>query len=184
MPRFADESIAGPGLLLRPLVAGDVPAIAQACNDPQIQTWIPLPNPYTADDARLFIEQHGPELIESGRGIARAIEVAGRLCGAIDLSSTDWPARSTEVGYWIAPWARGQSLATRALMTLTEWAFSQGMRRVQVRVALDNTASLLTAERGGFRREGVLRAAGYVTGGPVDLVMLSRLPSDPAPATV
>ncbi len=98
--------------------------------------------------------------------------------GVIDLKRVSWPAKSAEIGYWVAPWGRGQRLATRATVLLTEWAHRHGVRRVEIRVAPHNTASLVSARRAGFIDEGTLRQAGYVHAGPVDLVVLSRLPED------
>jgi RimJ/RimL family protein N-acetyltransferase len=53
--------------------------------------------------------------------------------------------------------------------------------RVEIRAATGNVASQRVAERAGYVREGVLRSAGYVHAGRVDLVVFSRLAADPAP---
>ena len=47
----------GDGVIaLRPFRAEDAPAIAAACNAPEVQRWIPLiPVPYAEADARRFI---------------------------------------------------------------------------------------------------------------------------------
>ena len=114
-----------------------------------------------------------------GAGLVRRVEVAGRLCGVIDLKKTDWRSRVTEIGYWVAPWARGQGLAGRASRLLADWALTdQDMARVVIRTATANVASQKAALSAGFTREGVARSAGIVHTGRVDLVVFGKIQSD------
>ena len=176
--RLRDGLIQRDGLTLRPFTDLDVESIAVACNDAEIQQWLPHPSPYTEELASWFVCERAPTILRSGTGIVRGIEVDGRLMGVIDLKHANWHARSVEIGYWVAPWGRGRGLAACAIRALTDWAHAQGMRRVEIRVAPDNLASLLSAQRAGFTEEGTLRQAGYIHAGPVDLVVLSHLPYD------
>ena len=68
---------------------------------------------------------------------------------------------------------------TTALMAMTDYAFRQGLQRVEVHVATGNLASLGVALRAGYRIEGTLRRKGRTHGGLVDLLALSRLNDDP-----
>ena len=182
MNTFRDAVIDGYGVRLRALAEPDVGLIARACSDVVTQQWLPLPRPYTEDSARLFALEVGPKALSSGTGIERAIEVNGEFMGVIGLKKTDWSGATTEAGYWLGPWARGQGITAKALSAITEWALdTQGIGRVEVRVAPGNTASLATARKALFVEEGTLRQAGYIHSGPVDLVILSRLGSDPRP---
>lgn len=182
MRTFADEVITAHGVRLRPLSEADVPAIASACADELTQQWLPLPRPYTQESARVFALELAPHALASGEGLERAIEVDGTFAGVIGLKGTDWVAGTTQAGYWLGPWARGQGLTARALAAITDWALdTQGIGRVEVRVAPLNVASIATAERALFVREGVLRRAGFTHDGPVDLVVFSRLGSDVRP---
>ena len=45
----------------------------------------------------------------------------GRLLGAVGLIDRHDAARA-EVGYWVAPWARGRGVAGRALALISRWA--------------------------------------------------------------
>src|SRR6476646_1001667 len=117
-----DVVLEGEGVTLRRLTEEDVDDVVAAASDPETQRWLPLPRPYSADDARWFIHTFAAEQHRSGDGLVRAVEVAGRLVGAIDLKKTDWRARTTEVGYWAAPWARGEGHTTRAVRMLATWA--------------------------------------------------------------
>lgn len=182
MPTFTDEAVEAHGLTLRALGPDDVPPIARACRDALLQRWLPLPRPYTEDDARFFALDLAPRSLAQGAGIERGIELDGELVGVIGLKSTDWAARTTEAGYWLAPWGRGRGVMTRALCALTDWALDrQGMGRVEVRIAPGNHASLAVARRALFTEEGRLRRAGVTHDGPIDLIVLSRLSDDPRP---
>lgn len=182
MDRFDDDVISAFGVRLRPFVEADIPLIVEACSDPLTQEWLPLPSPYSADDARFYACEKAASQLATGNGIERAIEVNGAFVGAIGLKATSWRASRTEAGYWLGPWARGRGIMARAVCALTDWTLdTQGIGRVEVRVAPGNAGSLATAEHAGFVREGVMRRAGFTHGGPVDLVMFSRLVDDPRP---
>jgi RimJ/RimL family protein N-acetyltransferase len=178
-PTFPDVTPVAGDLVLRPVHEMDAAPVAEYCVDPVTQTWLPLPDPYTLDHARWFCATFAPAQQRSGQGIVRAIELDGRLAGMIDLKRTDWRARTTEVGYWAAPWARGRGVMTRAVSLLVRWALlEQGFERVELRAATGNLASQRVAEKAGFQREGVARNAGFVHAGRVDLVVYSLVPAD------
>lgn len=180
--RFADEPISAHGVVLRPLRESDVAKVAEACSDPVIQQWLPLPRPYTEESARFFVFDHAAKQLESGDGLERAITIDGEFAGVIGFKGTDWTVGTTEAGYWVAPWARGRGAAARALSAITDWALdTQGMGRVEARVAPGNEASLRSVRKALFVEEGTLRRSGHVHDGMVDLVMFSRLVSDPRP---
>lgn len=178
-PSFPAETIEGAGFVLRPLTADDVDDITVACQDEATLAWLPLPQPYERRHAEGFVNEIARTAMESGRGLVLAIEVDGRLHGCIDLKSTDWVSRTTEIGYWVAPWGRGNGLAGRATRTLAEWALrEQGFERVVVRAATGNRASQRAAESAGFVAEGTARNAGFVRAGRVDLEVYSLVRSD------
>lgn len=88
--------------------------------------------------------------------------------------------REAEVGYIVAPEARGRGIAPRALAMLTQWGFEEvGLERIELRAELENPASLKVAERCGYVREGVLRNAYLKAGRRGDMALYSRVASDP-----
>jgi len=178
-PTFHETTLAVGDLTLRPLSQSDADDIADACQDPETLRWLPIPRPYTLANAQWFIGTFAPTLRESGAGIVFAIESAGRLVGVIDLKHVNWAYRVAEVGYWVAPWARGRGVASRSTRALSEWAISDhGFERVELFAATGNIGSQRAAEKAGFVREGVARNAGYVHDGRVDLVLFSLVPDD------
>jgi RimJ/RimL family protein N-acetyltransferase len=85
-----------------------------------------------------------------------------------------------EIGYWIAPDARGRGLAARAAGAACRWAFTDlGLHRIQLFHAVENTASARVAEKAGFTREGRLRQSHrYGDGQRHDELLWGRLATD------
>jgi [ribosomal protein S5]-alanine N-acetyltransferase len=85
----------------------------------------------------------------------------------------------------VAPWARGQGVAARALRLLCRFGFDQlRLARVEVTIEPENTASRATAEAVGFREEGLLRSYLTIAGARRDMLMYSLLPADLQPPDV
>jgi RimJ/RimL family protein N-acetyltransferase len=85
-----------------------------------------------------------------------------------------------ELAYMVVPEARGRGLAWRAVALLGDWAIRKlGLTRLQVRIALENEASHAVALRAGYEREGILRNGFLHRDQPIDVVIYSRVPSDP-----
>ena len=91
----------------------------------------------------------------------------------------DPEAAEMELGYIVAPDARGRGVATEMLQRLTEWAFSErSAERLVLLIDCANAASLRVAERADYKREGVLRSLQIKPGVRADTEMWSRLPTD------
>lgn len=164
---------------LRPFRLDDAAAVSAACQDPDIPRFTHVPENYTESDAREFI---AGTMRHDREGWSFAIVAGGdeRFLGAVGFRV---PHPGTgEVGYWLAPEARGRGAATRAVRLLCEWAFGElGLVRVQLLTHPENAPSQRLAERCGFRREGVLRAWADMKEGRADLVMYSLLPGELPP---
>ena len=163
-------------LELRPWTMDDVPALVDACNDPEIRHWIPvIPRPYTEEDARAFV---GRELPEIGQH-QFAITEGRRVVGSIGMRVSE-PGRNGHIGYWCAASARGRGLTTRALRLLSHYALEElKLERLELITDPDNRASQRVAEKVGFRREGVLRShLLHPDGRRRDSVMFSLLPGE------
>ncbi|GIJ77894.1 Protein N-acetyltransferase, RimJ/RimL family [Micromonospora phaseoli] len=174
--------IEAPGVRLRAFGPDDVADIVAGCSDPLTQRFIDgLPNPYTEADARHWVAESAPAAFTSG-GAAYAVTdpATDRLLGTVGLSHPV-PARGqAEIGYWVAPWARGRGVATAATRALAEHAFAAGTARLELLTHVENAASQRVALAAGFRPEGVRRRAAPVRGGGRrDLMVWARLADDP-----
>ncbi|MBR7837954.1 GNAT family N-acetyltransferase [Actinospica durhamensis] len=97
---FPDTQLRSGRLLLRPFTAADVHDTQASCADELTQRWLPLPQPYTLENAEAWCTRVAHALRANGDGIHFAVTdlVGGRLLGTIGLKKTDWRARISEVG--------------------------------------------------------------------------------------
>lgn len=180
MPTFPDVTLeTGAGLTLAALTESDAAAVQDAVSDPELRRWLPLPSPYTRDLAVSWCTTISEGMRESGTGFVLGVRRGDSLIASIDAKRVDWRARTLELSYWTASTHRGQGVMSIAVRRVADWLMvDQSFERVELRIASENTASLRTASKAGFRREGVLRNAGFTDAGRVDLVVFSRVPAD------
>jgi RimJ/RimL family protein N-acetyltransferase len=173
-------TIRGAGVVLRTPRPSDIDDIAAACADPLIQRYIPvIPMPYTRRDAAVFVQQ-----ARAGATDRMSYLVADphtdRVLGMAGLHHLRWEEGTGEVGYWVAPWARGRGVATAATTALTRWAIDRGLARIELLTHPANWRSQRVAMDAGYRREGLRRSAGMDRdGGRYDLLAWARLAGDP-----
>jgi RimJ/RimL family protein N-acetyltransferase len=166
-------------LVLRPYRPDDVATVLRACQDAEIQRWISaIPLPYTEEAARAWVCEQAPRERTEGRGMPTLVEADGQLVGSSGVNLV--PGRlGPEIGYWIAPWARGRGYAAEAARALADWALGLGAPRVHLYTDVGNTASPATARRAGFTQEGVVRSClEYGDGSRADAVLFGLLPGE------
>jgi RimJ/RimL family protein N-acetyltransferase len=79
----------------------------------------------------------------------------GRAVGDIGFHGPPGPDGEVEIGYALAPPARGAGLASESVVLMVRWAFAQsGVRTVSARVEPENRASLRLLQRLGFELDG------------------------------
>lgn len=102
------------------------------------------------------------------------------LLGSISLHHIDRDQDDGELGYWIAPAARGRGLAGLAADAVCRWGFTDlGLHRIQLFHAVENVASARVAEKARFTCEGRLRQSyRYGDGLRHDELLWARLASD------
>jgi len=168
---------------LRPPQADDAQAITRACQDPQIAQWTTVPVPYTREHADEWLARR-PTPTEWWKNPTWSITVVpdDGWCGNIDLRPDG--EGGVEVGYLLAPWARGRGHASRALRTACAWAFTTlGVQVVTWYAYSGNVASLHTARNVGFQvPEHVFRAFGAQRGHRRDSWIGTLTPDDLASA--
>lgn len=110
-----------------------------------------------------------------------AIESTGadEFLGFVAIVRYDAEGREAELGYIVAPAARGRGVAARAVGLVTDWCLGPlGLERVELRIDTANAASVRVAEKLGYVREGVLRSVHFKAGQRSDMAVYSRLPDD------
>ena len=167
---------------LREWTGEDAAVIARIATDPAIPRWTYLPQAMNEEQARVWIHA-GITAARAGTGLRLAVEeeATGQIAGNVALGSVDRDLGTAEVFWWLGPEARGRGIATAALRLLGDWSLDHlQLARLTALIEPANTPSLRLAERVGFRREGLLRAAEPATvgGGRIDLLLLSLLPDD------
>jgi RimJ/RimL family protein N-acetyltransferase len=159
-PHLEPAEIVAGRLQLRPMLPTDVDAVYTACQDPDMQRWTRVPVPYGRHHAEEFVAANSVEGWGTGAGRSYAVTDAttGELLGTVGLVEFDVQHSTAEVGYWVAPEARGCGVATQATLALARWCFGAlGIGRLQWTAEVGNAASRRVAEKAGFTFEGILR---------------------------
>ncbi|MGY1592679.1 GNAT family N-acetyltransferase [Geodermatophilus sp. SYSU D00708] len=166
-------------LVLRPHRPDDEDAVFRACQDAEIQRWnTSVPVPYTRADAHGWVAEVAPRERAERRGLPVAVEADGEFVGSAGVHVREGRL-GPEVGYWIAPWARGRGYAAEAAHALAEWALRRGAPRVHLVADVENLASQAVAVRAGFTREGVVRSClDRRDGTRADAVLFGRVAGD------
>ena len=167
-------------LKLEPLGQAHLEAVAELVKDPAVQRYTRIPLPLPKDFARSWIETYERGRAEGTHEGFAIVDESRTFLGLALAFGFDREAQTVELGYVVAPAARGRGVAVRALEFLTEWAFDElGALRVELRISVENEASSRVAERAGYVREGVLRSVYFKQGIREDEEVWSRLPTDP-----
>jgi RimJ/RimL family protein N-acetyltransferase len=163
---------------LVPLSAAHLPEAERLFGDPDVLRFTLAPDPPDPAFARRWLDRYEQARPEGTREAFAAVGDDGAFLGLALVPRLDRSAGEAELGYIVAPAARGRGVATELLRVLTDWVFACGIQRVELRIHVDNPASLRVAERAGFRREGVRRSSAFKQGRRCDFAIYSRLPTD------
>src|SRR6266516_2514954 len=106
---------------LRAHTEADINGAYEMCQDPEMQHWTTVPVPYERQDAVNFLTQIIPNGWRDSGFWGWAIEYGGRFGGSVDLR--DGQGGVGEIGFSVAPWARGAGVMTRAVKLVLRHAF-------------------------------------------------------------
>lgn len=161
---------------LSALTEADVDPITEACQDTAIVRWTVVPSPYTRQDAETFVSlTHG--WWDDGVEAVWGIREGDVLLGTVGLHKIS--DGSAELGYWIAPHARGRGVITEACQAVLDFAFDGlELARVQWRAGVGNVPSARTARALGFHFEGTQRLGLPIRGSRIDAWIAGLLASD------
>jgi RimJ/RimL family protein N-acetyltransferase len=183
-PRDLDGLVEGEVRLRLPRSA-DVDRLTEICQDPAIQRFTRVPSPYEHHHAHAFVEA-ATNAVEQGSGVPLlAVSMADEsILGAVGLD-IDPAELSAELGYWVAPEARGRGVALRGCRLLCRLGFDRlGLGHVLLQISVTNPASRRVAERlgcalEGRRRRGMLDGpSGDASSPRVDAELWGLLPEE------
>lgn len=164
----------GDGVGLRRPTADDAPAYAAAFrDDPELAVLLGYENDpdeaWVLDRIARAGERAGFELVITADG-------SDALRGMVAVHRVELDHGRAEVGFWLAPAARGKRLGARAVALLVDWLFTDaGLRRLELSTTPENGGALTLARRLGFTEEGVQRQRDVERGRPVDIVWFAML---------
>jgi RimJ/RimL family protein N-acetyltransferase len=169
-------------VVLRPIEPTDVDQITAACQDPELQRYIPVPRPYSRADAEAYVAL-ARSLWPTGRkAVFSVVDPADHqhLLGVISLTVA---GRCGNAAYWLAPEARGRGAGRRALALLADWAFgSLDLAVLLLEIHETNAASAAVATAAGFHRSGQVEVPTETGDRRADLWvrLASDVPAEPA----
>jgi RimJ/RimL family protein N-acetyltransferase len=171
--RLADERV----VVRRPRPDDAVPLAAAFAADPGMGEAIGAEEDPTEETLRArFSEPVEPGATFHEFVIAEPVD--DRCVGQLIVHSIDRQHRRCEVGFMLAPQARGRGLATAAVELAVEWLFADGgFDRVEMTTLPSNREVFRLAERLGFEHEGTLRQRNLERGRRVDVAWFGRLRS-------
>lgn len=113
-----------------------------------------------------------------------AVEAGDDLIGSVSWHTVQHgpsaACRAFNIGISLFTPYRGRGYGSRAQRLLSDYLFSARLiERVEASTDIDNLAEQRSLEKAGFSREGVLRHAQFRAGQWRDVVLYSRLRSDP-----
>ena len=142
-------------LRLRPMCAGDVPALKEWLPDPSIYTyWGKGPSKAEKNPVLLFEKQEKPT-----KSFQLGIEekASGKVVGDIYVYLIE-NDRMASVAIRLAPACQRKGYGTEALAAMTEFCFSNTeLKRLWTEVDVRNIPSQKMLEKCGYTREGFIR---------------------------
>ncbi len=166
---------------LRLYAERDIPEILIAYqDDPQLPDRLGQLRPPSGAELGSESERVGAERAVGRRVSLTILEPGSDTCvGRLVVDECDWENGRARMHVWVAPAARRQGLARRAMKLTSHWLFQHArLERVEALADPGNEPALATAAAAGFSREGVLRAYERSHQGRHDMVSFALLPAD------
>jgi len=155
-------------------------------DDADVLRFTRLPDPVPDGYEREWLARYEDGRRDGSREAFAAVDDDGAFLGLALAPEIDREAGEAELGYVVAPAARGRGVATEMLRALTAWALDElGLVRLTLIIDAENPASKRVAERCGYELEGVMRSVYLKQGRRIDAelwALVRRTPRAPGPA--
>jgi len=132
---------------------------------------------YRIEEAAGYVN-YWVEMWEKGQAFYYAVvdPATGEFLGSCGLAGLNAEHKHAGLGYWVRTSRTGQGIATTAARQVARLGFEDlGLIRIELEIAVDNTASRRVAEKIGAVNEGILRRRLILPAGPTDVVMYALL---------
>lgn len=163
------------GVVVRRLRDEDAEAFAQGTKDPAVQQYGQLPlQHYTPEIVREQIDGVIADGLADGTlaVLAVADEGSDGFLGSIVVF--DVREDRAEVGFWLAPEARGTGAASGALQAVAALAARLGLDRLDAHAAPENGGSRRVLERAGFTQQGEAHERATPSGEVIQVLTFER----------
>jgi RimJ/RimL family protein N-acetyltransferase len=149
--------------------------------DPSVLRFTRVPEPVPDGFAQNWIRRYEAARPEGTADGFAALDRDGGFLGLGLVPEVDAAGRQAELGYIVAPHARGRGAGTAILRALTGWALDDlGLLRLELIIETANRGSQIVAERAGYTREGVKRSLHVKQDRRADCEIWSYLAADRA----
>ncbi|WP_063798786.1 GNAT family N-acetyltransferase [Nocardia sp. NRRL S-836] len=161
----------------------DVPALVAAFADEDTRRYMPRMGLHNEAAAEVFVEYLSVGWrYEQRVSWAVCDATTAEVLAGVVIRDLDLQFGLGEITCWTQPAHRGRGVLTTALNSTLAFAFGGlGVHRVAYRHAVSNKPSQRVAEKCGFTLEGRLRDEAIVDDQREDMLLWSRLATDPAP---
>lgn len=158
-------------MVLRPFEDADVPMVQDLSTDPYVPLIGTLPSRCDAPEALAYVERQRLRHPDgTGFSFAIADTGTGHALGMIGLWLRELASGRAQIGYAVAPRARGRGAGSDALRAVVGFAWTlPQLHRLELHVEPWNMPSVAVAHRAGFEYEGTLRSYREIGGVRRDL---------------
>jgi len=179
-PSFYDAGVL-PQIRLVPFDRSHLEDLGQVIEDPDVLRFTRVPVPPPEDFPEMWFASYEAGRADGTREAFAIVDAgSGGFLGIAVAPRIDRETRTAELGYVIAPHARGRGVATEALRQLTAWAFETlDPMRLELLISVENDASKRVATKAGYAYEGTLRNLHVKQDLWEDGEIWSRVPTDP-----
>lgn len=165
--------VPGPGLLVRPALAADCPAILAIYNEAVLTTTASYDvEPQSLERRQAWFEDHlrhqYPVLVAEHQGTVVGWSSLSRFHDRFGFRYT------AENSIYVAASQRGQGIGARLLAPLLEAAQARGLHTIIAAIDATNEASLRLHTRFGFEKAGHFREVGHKFGRWLDVAYLQK----------
>jgi RimJ/RimL family protein N-acetyltransferase len=150
-------SLAGERVALRPISAAEAAIVHQWLLESDIFTQTCRP-PVLRSPEEVVELRKDRDASPDRAALAIVLRGTGTLVGQVRYFDLNFRNRSVEIGYVVAPSARGKAFGREAVALLLDFLFGGlGMNKVHAQTASFNGSSIKLLESLGFERDAVLR---------------------------